>query len=217
MSYTYTTYVAALRAAITLPATNAAFTAYIPTVIDMAEQRMYRDLDLINTIIVNNAGVTTPNQRAFTTPIVFVDIQEVNILNSGTRVSQCTKLSRIAINRLYPNDAAVLGTVPNRWAPLTDQTILLAPSPPSAFNVEVIGTVRPVPLSNDNSTTYLSLNLPDLFLAASMVAATAYKQDWGSNKDNPQMALSWEDYYTKNISAAQNEETKRKYQAFASA
>ena len=219
MSYTYTTFVEALLLAIQKPSDNVAFQTYLPTVIDQAEQMCYRDLDLLATIVRNTSGVTTPNDRNFTLPTSsgrFVVLQSINILNNTSR-SFCVKCSREVIDVLWPdNTSPSSDTVPNLYAPLTDQIIMFGPSPGSAFTVECIGTVRPAGLSASNANTFLSNYLPDLFFAAAMISSTAYNQDWGAEKDDPKMAMSWVTKYQSLLPGAQGEETKRKYQAFAS-
>jgi hypothetical protein len=121
------------------------------------------------------------------------------------------------MDMLWPDDTAASGSqTPVAYAPITDQLILLGPAPGAAFDIQCIGTIRPAALSASNTTTFLSTRLPDLFFAASMVALTAYQQNWGAQADNPQMALSWDKNYADRLPSAQSEETKRKFQAFAS-
>jgi|SRR5262245_3370880 len=220
MPYNYSTFVQALKIELNRVESNTNFTNIIPTLIDQAEQKCYMALDLLSTIVTNNAGATVPNQRQLTlsqTSGYFINVQEVNIVNGSSR-TPCIKTSRIALNMLWPDENAPdPSSIPDKWAPITDQIIQFGPSPGSALTVEVIGTVRPTPLSEANPNTFLTDHLSALFLAATMVAGTAYNRDWGANKDDPKMALSWDDEYTKQLSLAQGEETKRKYQAFASA
>jgi hypothetical protein len=218
MSYNYTTYLDALRLAGVIQASNAAFVAYVPTIIDEAEQRCYRDLNLLSTIIADSSASTTASQRNFTLPSAsgrFVVLESMNLLN-GTVRTPLTKYSREVMDVLWPDSAASGGQLPVAYAPLTDQIYILGPSPGSTFQIECIGTIRPTPLSSTNTTTYLSLYLPDLFFSASMIALTAYQQNWGAQADNPKMGLSWDDDYAKRLPSAQTEETRRKYQAFAS-
>jgi hypothetical protein len=111
--------------------------------------------------------------------------------------------------------AASASTVPDCYAMITDQTIIVGSPPGAEFTVEVIGTIRPTPLSVSNTTSYLSLYLPDLFLAASMVFGTGYQQNFGAQSDNPQMAVSWETQYQSLKASANLEELRKKYQSVA--
>lgn len=217
MSYNYTTFVDALKRECRIVGTNAAFTAILPSIIDSAEQMIYRDLDLLATIVTNSSGTTTPNQREFLFPITFRVLQSINILN-GTSRTPCTKISREVMDMLYPDSTAPsVGSTPTKYAPLTDQSILLGPSPGNALSVECIGTIVPATLSAVNPTTFLSTMLSDLFLDASMIYAAGYQQNFGKQADNPQMAVSWAELYKQKLPNARGEETARKYQAFGSA
>lgn len=215
MSFTYDTFVAALalQAAIQ-PSENASFASFLPVIIDQAEQLIYRDLDLIATIVTDSTGTATPNQRQFQLPQVFVVLQSVNLLN-GTVRTPLTKGSREMMDMLFPDDTGNASLPPRRWAPLRDQVILLGPSPASAYSLECVGTVRPANLSATNQSTFISANLPDLMMSAAMIYTSAYKQNWSAQADDPQQAVSWKGAYDVQLQSANREEMRRKYQATA--
>ena len=89
--------------------------------------------------------------------------------------------------------------------------IILGPWPDSAYSVEVIGTIRPNPLTSTNSSTFLTQYLPDVFLAASLIFAFGYMRDYGGMSDNPQSAQSWENQYQNLIKSANAEELRKKW------
>lgn len=216
--YTYATFVTAISTETNIAESDVEFQAIMPTVIDQAEQRIYRDLQLIATIVRDSSSSTTANQRSFTLPTAsgrFVVLESVNI-GSGADKRALTKVSREVIDNIWPSDTAESAeTVPTKYAPVTDQIILFGPPPGDAITVEVVGTIRPDPLSASNTTTFLSQYLPDLFLAAAMSAMSGYMRNFGSQADDPKMAMSWEMDYKNRLPSAANEETKRKYQAFS--
>jgi len=82
----------------------------------------------------------------------------------------------------------------------TPQTIShvvrLMPSPDRRYQAELIGDIRPEPLSPENPETYLSVFYPELFLCACMVFGSGYQRDFGAQADDPQRAMSWESQYT---------------------
>lgn len=212
----YTSFVEAWRLASKLPDTNTAANTFLTSIIDFAEQRCYRDLDLINTIIADGSEAMTPDQRTFDLPAGngrFVVLQDVNLLNGSSR-TPLEKCSRPVLDMLHPDSDSTIGVLPVRWAPLTDQTIVLGPSPPSALSLECIGTIRPTALSASNTTTFLSNYLPDLFFAAAMISTSAYKQNFGAQADNPEEAVSWQSIYDALLKTASKEEMQRKYQGF---
>lgn len=220
MSYNYTQYQAALSLETVIPATNADFIAILPTIIDLAEQRIYRELDLLSTIVRDTSGVLTANSRNFTLPQGsgrFVTTQGFNVftpVNTTTLRNQLTPASRDYLDSVWPSEAAATTpSVPVSFAMITDQTIIVGPPPDAAYVMEVIGTIRPAPLSSTNATTFLSLYLPDLFFAASMVAMSGYMRNFGSQADDPKMAQSWDQQYEAFKSSALIEEVRKKWQA----
>jgi hypothetical protein len=221
MSYDYTSFTAAMATFTNIPFTgadaNAAFIAAMPSIIDQAEQRLYQELQLLATVVRDATASTTPGTRNFTLPTPagasrFVVLQSLNILNGADRYP-VVKCSRELLDMLWPSDTGP-GSIPNKWAPVSDTTILFGPAPTSTYDVECYGTIRPAPLSVSNTTTFLSVELPGLFLAASMIAASGYMRNFGAQADDPKMASSWQDQYDRLLPAAKSEETMRKFAGF---
>lgn len=216
----YTQYVSDLSTMLVIPPTNADFLNAIPMIIDDAEQRIYRELDLLTTIIRNSAGTTTANNRLFQFPTHFVVSENINVFTPAGNTTGLTgrraliPTSREWMDFVYPDDMACgcCGeSVPEYYAMLTDQTILLGPPPDAVYTIEVIGTIRPTPLSAANPTTYLTQYLPDLFMAESLIFGFGYLQDFGSMSDNPQASVSWNSHYQDLWQSAMVEESRKKY------
>lgn len=218
MSYTYASFVTALSNELVVDPTDGDFLAILPTIIDEAEQPCYRDLDLLNTV-TRQTGLLGANSRNFTLPTTngrFVVTNGINIITpssttdpeAGTR-NQCAPVSRDYLDAVWPS---VTGAgVPEEYAMITDQTVIFGPWPDSAYTAEVIGTIRPTPLSSSNTTTYLSLYLPDLFFAAAMLSGSAWQKNFGAQSDNPQSAVSWSTQYSSRLSSANVEEQRKRY------
>ena len=81
------------------------------------------------------------------------------------------------------------------------------------LTAEFIGTQRPDPLSTDNPNTFISDNLPNIFVAASMIFGAGYLQNFGQASDNPQLAQSWEGQYQNLKAGVSIEELRRKAQS----
>lgn len=195
----------------------AEFVQIMPECIDYAEQRCYRELDLLNTVVRDSSATLTIGTRNLTLPTTlgrFVVTNGINIItpssttnpDNGTR-NPLTPTSRDVLDALWPS--TVGASVPNLYAMITDQQLIVGPSPDAAYTVEVAGTIRPNPLSASNTTTYLSLYLPDLLVAASMVFMSGYMRNFGAQADDPQMGASWESQ-TKILMASANTEEQRK-------
>lgn len=202
-------------------ATAPDFVQILPGIIDDAEQRMYRELDLLSTVVIDNSQACEVNSRAVPLPMVgtnpkFITLQEANIVVPYPKVSpdfaqriQLTPVSKEFINATY--NSAAYTAVPVFFAMQDDTTVILGPWPDQAYQVEFVGTVRPVPLSVDNTTTFLTLYLPDAFLAAAMVFASGFQKNFGSQSDDPKMAVSWENTYKERMLSAGIEEARRKF------
>jgi hypothetical protein len=218
MSYTYATYVAALAQALgDISVSDSDFLATLPEIIDDAEQRCYRELDLLGTVVTDTSGVFTANQRTATLPQAlgrFINVKRLNFF-TGTYPAGRTQLVPLPasiIDALFPSETGTSGVNPQYYAPVTDQVFMIAPSPPSAFSFEVIGTIRPTPLSSGNTATFLTNYLSDLFFAASMVSATgSLLKNFGAQSENPQQGLSWESQFQTRLASAKTEELRRKY------
>jgi len=219
MALTYSQYVTDLANMLVVPQTDPNFVTVLPNIIDDSEQRIYRELDLLSTIVRDSSGTLTANSRSFTFPQHFVVSESLNVFTpSGTTMNryQLVPTSREFLDALWPNEtAATTPSVPQYYAMITDQQIIVGPPPDANYSIEVVGTVRPTPLSVSNPTTYLTLYLPDLFFAASLVFAAGYLQNYGAMVDNPQQAMSWETHYKTLLESANVEENRKKYAAQA--
>jgi hypothetical protein len=215
MSYTYTTFVTALSVEMVVPTFDTDFISALPQIIDDAEQRCYRELDLLGTIVRDTTGVTVANSRNFALPSSlgrFVVVEGVNAIPSTTNRIPLVAISREAMDMFWPSELATSAAAyPTNFAMVTDQTLLLGPAPGSIMPMEIIGTIRPNALSADNPTSFLSLYLSDLFFAAAMVAAAGYMKNYGAQADEPKMAMSWEQMFQTRLQSASREEARKKY------
>lgn len=218
MSLTYTTYTTTLQNLAVVDAGSPEFAQIIPSVIDYAEQRLYRELDLLDTV-TRATGLLTVGTRTFNLPVTpgrFVVTNGFNVItpatatvpDNGTRV-RLTPTTLDALDVMWPSTQGA--GVPELYAMVTDQQIAVGPPPDAAYTVEVIGTIRPTPLSATNDTTYLTLYLPDLFVAASMIFVSGWMKNFGAQGDQPQQAQSWDQQYTKLFASANVEEMRKKY------
>ncbi len=218
MSYTYSQYVTDLATLLVVPENDAGFVNDLPYIIDDAEQRIYRELDILNTVVRDTGGNLTANSRTFTLPQTngrFVVTESMNVftpVGTFTNRNQLIPVSREFLDAVWGNEAAAASpSVPAYYAMITDQVVIVGPPPDAAYTMEVVGTIRPTPLSAVNTTTYLSLYLPDLFMAASMVRGSAFQKNWGAATDDPKMAMTWEEHYQKLVASANIEEQRKRY------
>lgn len=221
MSLTYDTYISQIANLTVISSNDANFQTMVPGMIDYAEGRLYREGDFLTTYITNSNATTTANDRTLTYPTslgTFLVIDQVCIFSSaGTTSSNAKRIplqvaSRQFVDMMYPSNLVSIG-VPAYFAPVTATSCILGPVPDQSYGVEITGTIRPTALSSGNPTTFLTNTLPDVFIAASMVFASGYMRNFGSQADDPKMATSWEDQYNKLFASAITEEVRKKYQA----
>lgn len=214
MSYTYSTFKTALAGALVLDETDPDFIAGLPTVIDNAEQRCYRDLDLVATSVAVNGTMTMYN-RYFTLPtsaghIIVVDA--INVFDSSQVRHSMRPVSRDVVDMFWPSDVSDPDAIPEIFARVDDGRVLVGPAPGSALTAEVVGTIRPDPLSSTNASTFLSLYVSDVFFAASMeTACGVILKNYGAQADDPRSAMSWEASYQARLASAKGEELRKNY------
>lgn len=216
----------------------AAFNALVPRFIEWAELRLYRDadLDFLATRISDHSQTTKPAVRSVAIPSKFIVIEQVTLITpanvapaDGTRVP-LLRASRPYCDLIWPTESKTKAPAPfeTYWClpsmyeaagsgATADEkvalpsSILIAPTVDGEYLVEYFGTYRPPSLSKDNSTTFLTQYLPDLFLAASVVVAAGYQRDFGAdgNQQDPSLASYWEREYQAAKMGAAVEEARR--------
>lgn len=210
----YTTYVAQLETMIAMDAADADFQSIIPAIINYAEMRIYRELDLISTIFRDTSVTLAPSNQNAALPNTFVTVQGINILTpAGGAVATSARVPLVPTSKevIYAlwGDPTVTGQ-PQMFAMVDQWNALFAPSPDLAYVIEAYGTQRPAPLSPTNTTTFLTTYLYDLFVAASMIFVSGYMRNFGSQASDPQMSSSWEAQYQNLFKSANIEELRKK-------
>lgn len=217
-----TSYINQIATLAVVDPTDSAFVTILPQMIANSELRIYRELDFLFTSISTTAYGLTVGSRIISVPSgTLVVPEQINVLTpAGT-----TNPNNATRNPLLPTTKEYLDAVwgnatstgmPLYWVPFDDYTFLVGPYPDQNYTVELVGTYRPDSMSATNQTTFISLYLPDLLIAASMVYISAYQRNFGAaNVNDPQMAASWEAYYQTHLKSALEEEARKKFEAAA--
>jgi hypothetical protein len=219
MSLTFSTYQTSISNLMPKPVTDPDWAQMLANMIDDAEQRLYRELQLLNTITQDSSAAFAVNTRSFTLPssngtfVVTNDIYAITPAGTsnpdlGTRnpLSPC---SREMLDFMFPSSAG--SGVPQYFAMSTQNRILVGPWPDQAYQCEVSGTVRPAALSSSNVTSLLSVYFPDCFIAASMVFGSGYMKNYGAGVDDPQQGVNWESHLQRLMQSAETEEAMKKF------
>ena len=214
---TYAEYVTALKMLLVIDSeSNANYVAILPRMIEYAENRIYRELDLVNQV-TEGTQAAVAGTRTLVVPASIQIVQSACVLSPAAATLTTGKrnpLQRVSLeflNFIWPT----LGTLglPLYYAMQTDTIVALAPTPDAAYLFAAVGPVRPAPLAVGTPTTWLSLNIPDLFIAASMVFGTGWQRDFGAQSDNPQASVSWETQYQTLMASADVQDARRKAQS----
>ena len=229
MGITYPSFVSEIATLTVISSTvlvngDANFGGVMPTIIDYAEGRLWRDLDLPVVRVIDTSVTCSSGVRSIalsTTQGTLLVVQTISLLTSagttssnGTRVP-LTPAAQGVVDAIYPSPLSSNCGQPEFFCRVTDTQIIFGPTPDQAYGTEVIATTRPPPLSATNSTTWLSANVPELMIAAGMVAAAGYMRDFGSQADDPKLAQSWETQYQNLIKSQNVDSLRMKFQSQA--
>ena len=224
MALTYSTFTTSLANFLVIPITDANFQSAIPNIIDDAEQMTYRDLDLLNTVFRDSSVALVAGNRNFAEATnidgngPFLVTQDLNVITPsgqtnpdlGTR-NPLLPATKEMLDFLYPS--ATPAGIPTYFAPINQNSFIVGPWPDAAYTVEVVGTVRPAPLSATNTTTLLSTYFPDVFLNAALVFGAGYLKNFGAAQDDPQSGVTWAMLYDKALKSAVTEEARKRFHA----
>ena len=141
--------------------------------IEHAEKRIFRDVDLdifrsyqFATLTVGNPFVSLPG--ANTDNIAFVRSAQIYTSASPTR-DYLEQKDISFMNEYWPNRDTT--GKPKYYANWDQDTLNLAPTPNSAYNIELALNKQPTGLSSSNTTTWVSTNAPKVILYAALSEA----------------------------------------------
>lgn len=202
------------------PSTNADFNNFLPRILEGAEQRIYRELDLLATREEDLSVTVSTTTRKNTLPASNIVLQSANIITpagaepttAGASRNGLEIVSKDFIDQIWPQET-VGQTVPKYIAQLSATQIILAPTPDQPYILETTGIFRPAPISSTNVETYISITYPDLMLFACLVIAMGYQRDFGQQADDPKIAMTWETMYQAAKKSSLDEEQRRKSQS----
>lgn len=198
------------------------FNTLLPRAIEYAENRIYRKLIFLaerktNSTLTFTAGSRTLNIATLSPQALVVEgvaaiLPAGDVPAAGTR-AQYFVSSLDTIDSVWPQESVTAAPTAvdfPSWAMKDNVTIVVQPTPDQNYTVELTAIFPPTSLSSSNTSTYLTLVYPELFIAAGMVYWTGYQRDYGASSDDPQFAVSWESQYLKLEAEAEAEERRRR-------
>jgi hypothetical protein len=205
------------------------FTALIPQMLNYAEQRLQRDMDLLNQQVMQGPYALTPgNNQLLVPPSDLLVIKDVLVAIGGVPTPM-TPVSRAFLLTVWPASSTpgppkvmALQGGDTQTLGQTSTVIMLGPPPDLAYQVNCIGETRASTLASFANptdagvqTTWISSWLPDLLVMACMIYVSAYQRDFGRQSDDPQMAVSYESQYRALLGQADKHESQRRWEADA--
>lgn len=195
------------------------FTTLLPSATSYAEGRITRELVLLATRAVDvslstAAGKNTVSLAGMATAGLSV-VEHVVLMVSGVPWS-FDMASHDFIDLIWPDPSVTMNPsaadwIGRYWGMFDDHTVLLAPSPDAVYQVQITGLFTPTPISASNPSTYISKNYGDLMFAAVMVwLSGGLLRNYGSQSDDPKMAMSYEAIFQSLLGPAKAEERRRR-------
>jgi hypothetical protein len=214
MALDYNSFVSTVANIMATDPTTPEFVQILPQAIAYVEDRVYRELDILDSVAINATTTFTPNNRNFTLPPApygaFLTLTGINVLyGSGPQRQQLQPVAMSYLNAVWGSPTGA--TLPEYFSMVRQDLIQVGPWPDQAYVVEVIGTFQPEPMSATNPTTFLTTYVPDLLIAGGMIFLSGYMRDFGSQADNPAQAQSWSSQYDVLFRSAMLLELRKKF------
>jgi len=207
---------------------DAAFNTLIPQMLNYAELRIQRDLDLLPSLTTNTYTLSSGSNLLTLDIDDFVTVQTVSVV-SGTTTVPLIPTTKEFLQNVYndssstgqPQYFAMYGSTAGDYGN-TSQNIIVGPYANSTYNILLTGTVRMPTLyqyatagTANTSTTFISTYLPDMLVQASMIYISQFQRNFGPASNDPQMGPTYEAQYQALLRGALGEEYRKKFQASA--
>lgn len=157
-----------------IESTETSLVSNIDLFIELAEKKIYRRVDLneghkyqTSTLTIGDEFVSLPSD--------LVVIRSAQIIDVATNDRTTLEQKDMSFMDEYVLDRDATGT-PKYYAWYDAEAIMIAPSPDAADTIEIGYTFRPTQLSASNTTTWLSIEAPDVLLAACILEGAIYNR-----------------------------------------
>jgi len=152
------------------------FLAYVPNMVNRAEERLTRDLDDYGLVVQTSIAVSA-NNAEITLPIGTRIVKNFNLISNGSKINLLLKTDEF-LNAVWPTSAST--EVPRYYARVTDTRVRLAPTPASTSDGILMTVARPVTLTSANPTNYFTEICYDALFNASMVEAMIFTKNFSA-------------------------------------
>jgi hypothetical protein len=154
------------------------FLAYMPKIVNRAEERLTRDLDDYGLVTYTSVAVSAGN-NIVTLPVGTRIVKNFNITTSATstRIHLLQRTDEY-IRDYWPVSAST--SVPVYYGRRDNTTVLIGPTPVSTYDGEIAYVSRPTTLSSATNTNYFSDFCYDALFNACMVEALVFMKDYNT-------------------------------------
>jgi len=175
MSFTYSTLKTAIQDY--LESTESSFVTNLPTFITTTEERIFKNVQL-DDFRKNQVGNFTASGPYLESPTDYLAPFSLSVIDSSSNYSFLL-LKQVSFIRDFTPNASTTG-LPKYYAEFDDNTFIVAPTPDSAYEVELHYYYRPASLTTTtgSETTWLSENAPNAMLYGSLVEACTYLKNY---------------------------------------
>lgn len=143
------------------------FKAHIPTAIDLAEQRLVREIDTYG-LVTNSVVSTTSATRLLSKPNGYIFGFNIEVVLSNGEERNLQKSTASYCKDYWPWANTSVGT-PKYYADYSDTQWILAPTPKDNGPVNLSYASRPSGVSTGVSTNYFTKRMPDTLYYASLI------------------------------------------------
>lgn len=190
-AYTFVTLKAELQSF--LENTNSRFLAALPDLIALGETKILRDAGLE---IFDQVDATIPFLQSNPLVVKPAGLISTRVLRFSATAIPLRRKSHEYIADYWPDATQV--SAPLFYCELTETQWLVAPTPPADSTGIARFIKRPPGLSGSVATTWLSANVPDLLLYASLACC----EEWDVNDER---ISTWKTRYAELLDAARKE------------
>lgn len=171
------------------------FRSFIPRAIDLAEQRLTREVDTVGIRSITTIRTST-GKRFLDKPDGYRFSYNLSYVNSDGEIAKLDKKTDDFLRDYW--NVPTSTSAPAYYAEYDEDTWLIAPTPNGNYNVEVCYHGRPTALTSSNTTNYFTSVMPDALYYATAIEMCRFARMF----DRIQR---YEQEYTRTLTGVNNE------------
>jgi len=202
---------------------DATFNALFPGILNYAEGRIQRDLQLEQAVVLNTYNIAAGSNTLSVPVGDFVAVESATVNNipllpasneyiQNVYTSSGAQAGRPEVFCVQGGDTGTYGA--------TSMVLQFGPWADQNYTISLRGlSMMPSLYTYANSTqagsatTFISTFLPDLLIQASLIYVAEFQRNFGATSNDPQMGLSYEMQYNELLRGAQTNESRRKFES----